>query len=62
MANNQEKNAFDIWWERFYAEHCETPTTYEAWQAGRAELQSIQNSEKNDHVCATCAKNEGMGT
>lgn len=26
--------AYDVWWERFYAEHRETPTSLEAFQAG----------------------------
>lgn len=28
--------AFDVWRERFYAEHCETPTSFESWQAARS--------------------------
>lgn len=28
--------AYDVWWERFYNEHKETPTSFESWQAGVA--------------------------
>jgi len=32
---------FEEWWERFYVEHCETPTSFECYQTGQASAREL---------------------
>lgn len=39
--SDKDGEAFDIWWNRFYDEHKETPTSFESWQAGQSEAKAL---------------------